>query len=102
MCPSCYHEVLVRACPDASSPPGAALDPEVEVPSCLLWVVQKASGLLEDPACLLALVACREAPYSCEIQGGGGVHGDPEVPSCPVEEKDPGEAEAPEVPSVPW
>lgn len=34
--PSCFHEVLVHACPDASFPPGVALDPEVEVPSCLL------------------------------------------------------------------
>lgn len=98
--PSCFHEVLVRACPDASFPLGVVLDPVVEVPSCLLKVVLKASGLVEDPACPWALVACHEAPYSYEVQGGGEVRGDPEVPSCPVEE-DPGEAEALEVPSDP-
>lgn len=46
-------------------------------------------------------MACREALYSCEVQGGGEVRGDPEVPSCPVEQEDLGEAEVLEVPSDP-
>lgn len=95
--PSCSHEVLAHACPDASSPPGVALDPEVVVPSCLLKAVLKTSGLSEDPACPSALVPCREAPYSCEVQGGAEVRGDLDVPSYPVEEG-PGETKVLEVP----
>lgn len=96
--PSCCHEEMVHACPDASFRPGVALD--LEVPSCLRWAVLKTSGRMEDPACPWTLVACREAPYSCEVQGGGEVRVDPEAPSCPAE-KDPGETEAPEVPFDP-